>query len=182
MDEEADGKSGQKPQEEDIELVVDAPDWEENPIIQKLRAQFPEDMGEVAATGHCVDELTVQISKERIVEICCFLREDSELRFDYLSDLSGVDYPEREKRFEVVYHLYSISKAHRVRLKVQIGEEEKVPTVTGVWKTADWHEREAFDLLGIPFEDHPDLRRILLSDDWKGHPLRKEYPLAGDED
>ena len=150
--------------------------------MRKLRAQFPGTIGEATSTEHYADELTTRVPKEHIVEVCSFLREDPELAFDYLSDLSGVDYPEHEKRFEVVYHLYSISKGHRVRLKVEVGEGEAVPTVTGVWRTADWHEREAYDLLGIPFEGHPDLRRILLPDDWEGHPLRKEYPLEGYED
>ena len=179
MEEETQGKEEPVPQEESSGPAIEAPNWEENPIVRKVRAQFPGTIGEVTSTGHYADELTARVSKERIVEVCRFLRDDPDLAFDYLSDLSGVDYPKREKRFEVVYHLYSISKGHRLRLKVEVGEGEAVPTMTGIWRTADWHEREAYDLLGIPFEGHPDLRRILLPDDWEGHPLRKEYPLEG---
>ncbi|MBI1987248.1 MAG: NADH-quinone oxidoreductase subunit C [Nitrospinae bacterium] len=163
---------------EQSEQVEGLPDSCKN-LIARLRGRFPGAVGEATTLRQCADELTVRVAREQIVEVCHFLKTDPQLAFDYLSDLSGVDYPDREKRFEVVYHLYSIPQGHRVRLKVQVAEGEAVPTVTGVWRTADWHEREAYDLLGIPFEGHPDLRRILLPDDWKGHPLRKEYPLAG---
>src|SRR5438876_994869 len=97
----------------------------------------------------------------------------------YLSNLCGAHYPDRDEPFEVVYHLYSITKEHRLSLKVRTTEEESVPSVAGVWRTANWHEREAYDMYGIIFEGHPDLTRILLPDDWVGHPLRKDYPLEG---
>jgi len=96
-----------------------------------------------------------------------------------LCDLTAADWPKREKRFDVVYHLYSIPRNHRLRLKVRVGEGEPVPSATTVHHSAEWHEREVFDLFGVAFEGHPDLRRILLPDEWKGHPLRKEYPLEG---
>jgi len=89
-----------------------------------------------------------------------------------------VDYPERQPRFDVVYHLYSIDKKHRIRIKAAIGENESISSVESVWKAANWFEREAYDMLGIMFDNHSDLRRILLPEDWKGHPLRKDYPLV----
>jgi len=150
-------------------------------IVKLIRQRFPEAIVEITSLRDLPDELTIKITKDRLLEICQFLKEDARLDFNYLSDLCGVDYPEREERFEVVYHLYSINKRHRLRLKTAIKEGETIPSVTGIWQTADWHEREAFDLLGIRFEGHPNLRRILLPDDWEGHPLRKEYPLQGYE-
>lgn len=153
--------------------------WEDNLIVKKLREKFPEVIISISASQSHPDELTIKVKKEKIVEICQYLKDDPYLNFNYLSDLCGVDYPEREERFEVVYHLYSIYKKHRLRLKISAKDGESVPSVIGVWKTANWHEREAYDLLGIPFEGHHDLRRILLPEEWEGHPLRKEYPLMG---
>ena len=103
--------------------------------------------------------------------------------FDFLADICGADRGvEEEPRFEVNYHLFSTTKHHRLRLKVLLNEEDThVPTVTGVWRTANWHERETFDLFGVIFDGHPDLRRILLPDDWQGHALRKDFPLRGYE-
>jgi NADH-quinone oxidoreductase subunit C len=92
-----------------------------------------------------------------------------------------VDYPERRPRFDVVYNLYSVSKSHRIRLKVRVDDGESVPSVTSVWSTANWHEREVFDMFGIRFDGHPDLRRILMPEDWEGHPLRKDFPLTKEE-
>lgn len=127
-----------------------------------------------------VDEpdLTILVDKENILEICRSLQDSPELDFSFLSDLCGVDYPDRTPRFEVVYHLYSISQNHRLRVKAKVGENESISSVESIWKAANWHEREVFDLLGIRFENHPDLRRILLPEDWEGHPLRKDYPLS----
>ncbi len=132
---------------------------------------------EVDALG----ETTVTISSSSIREVCEFLR--SRHGFDMLADLCGVDRgPEEEPRFEVNYHLFSTMHHQRLRLKVLLsGEEPKVGTVTTVWRTANWHERETFDLVGIEFEGHPDLRRILLPSDFDGHALRKDYPLRGYE-
>ena len=100
----------------------------------------------------------------------------------YLSDVCGVDYYPKTPRFEVVYHMLSINKKLRLRLKVRLAEGEKVDSVTGVWRSANWYEREAFDMFGIEFEGHPDPRRIYLAEDWEGHPLRKDYPLRGFKD
>lgn len=126
-------------------------------------------------------ELTLIIAKDALQGICDFLKNDPDLQYNFLSDLTAVDYPEREKRFEMVYNLYSIPKRWRVRLKVNIGEEESVPSVTPIWSTANWLEREVFDMFGVEFENHPDLRRILMPDDWVGHPLRKDFPLTREE-
>ncbi len=125
---------------------------------------------------------TLIIETERIAQACRILKADPELRFDYLSDICGVDKLPGSPRFEVVYHLYSIPFGHRLRLKCRIDDGEEVPTVTGVWRTADWHEREAFDMYGIVFNGHPDLRRIYLWDGFEGHPLRKDFPTKGYKD
>jgi len=126
-------------------------------------------------------EVTVTIRRESIVDACRFLKEDH--GFDMLADLCGCDRgPEEDPRFEVNYHLFSTTHYNRLRLKVLLSEDEpNVVTVTTLWKTADWHERETYDLLGIIFDGHPDLRRILLPSDFDGHALRKDYPLRGYE-
>ena len=123
-------------------------------------------------------ELTVVVKREGLVSVLTFLKEDLNMDFDYLADLCGVDYMGREPRFAVVYQLYSIPKNHSVRIKAFTDSAQcKVPTVTGIWKTANWHEREVYDMFGIKFEGHPDLRRILMPDNFAGHPLRKDFPL-----
>ncbi|HMQ02305.1 MAG TPA: NADH-quinone oxidoreductase subunit C [Pyrinomonadaceae bacterium] len=126
-------------------------------------------------------ETTVIVPSGSIKQVCEFLR--SVHGFDMLADLCGADRgPEEEPRYEVNYHLFSTTHHQRLRLKVLLsGDEPKLDTVTSVWKTADWHERETFDLVGIEFEGHPDLRRILLPSDFDGHALRKDYPLRGYE-
>ncbi|MBI4850502.1 MAG: NADH-quinone oxidoreductase subunit C [Acidobacteria bacterium] len=128
-----------------------------------------------------IGEITIFVKRESIVELCLFLRDNEESKFDLLSDLTGVDRGiEEDPRFEVNYHLTSLPKRMRLRLKVRVSEEDcSVPTVTGVWPTADWHERETFDLVGVRFEGHPNLRKILTPDDLEGHPLRKDFPLRG---
>jgi NADH-quinone oxidoreductase subunit C len=150
----------------------------ESLILKKLKDKFPDSILEIIEFRN---ELTLVVRKEDIVSICTFLRDDPELHFNFLSCLCGVDYPERKPRFDVVYELYSINKHHRIRLKVKVDEYESVPSVTEVWSAANWHEREVFDLFGISFDGHPDLRRILMPDDWEGHPLRKDYPLTKEE-
>jgi NADH-quinone oxidoreductase subunit C len=117
------------------------------------------------------------VRADSVAEVCEALRDDAETPFNYLSDLTCVHWPERDEApYEVVYNLYSISKNVRVRVKAAAGEEG-VETVTSVWPTANWMEREAYDLFGVTFRNHPDLRRLLLPKDWDGHPLRKDYPL-----
>ncbi len=127
-------------------------------------------------------ETSVFVDRASLVDACRFLRDDPSLSFDMLSDLSGVDYQDEEPRFEVVYHLYSHKNACWLRLKVRVSEDDCVcPSVIDVWRGADWHEREAYDMFGIRFEGHPDLRRILMWERYPYHPLRKEFPLAGKE-
>lgn len=151
-----------------------------SPLVAALQQHHPEWVGEVI---EAFGEITVVVPREKIAEICAFLKQAPGLEFNMLADICGVDRgPEEEPRFEVNYHLFSISRYHRMRLKVILNEDDAhVPTVTGVWRTANWHERETFDMFGIIFDGHPDLRRILLPDDWEGHALRKDFPLRGYE-
>jgi NADH-quinone oxidoreductase subunit C len=147
------------------------------PPAEKLKAYF---VGAVQEVTEAHGEVTVVVSREQIVDVCRYLKDDPDLRYDLLMDMAGVDYLGREPRFEVVYHLYSISYNGRLRLKIRVSELDLVvPSVTSVWSTANWHEREAFDMLGIHFSDHPDLRRIYMPDDYPGHPLRKDFPILG---
>ncbi len=146
----------------------------DHPLFKRLRGRFG-DAVEGAFTF--VNQLSIHVKAESIVEVCKALRDDAETPFDYLSDLTCVHWPEREESpFEVVYNLYSISKNERVRVKAAAGEPG-IDSVTNVWPTANWMEREAYDLFGVAFNNHPDLRRLLLPKDWDGHPLRKDYPL-----
>jgi NADH-quinone oxidoreductase subunit C len=133
----------------------------------------------VEEVAYFAGEAIVRLRKERLTEILRVLRDDEDLRFDYLSNLTAVHWPQKPKQFEVVYHLYSIAKRHRVALKIELADGEEAPTASGVWATANWHEREVFDLFGIRFAGHPDMTRILMTDEWVGHPLRKDYPLEG---
>jgi len=133
-----------------------------------------------AVTGGKFDrgELTLYIAPAKITSICGFLKYDQ--KFVRLSTVTAVDRYPAEPRFEVVYHLHSVERNQRVRLKCRVrGEDPVIESVTGVWRSADWYEREVFDLFGIRFLNHPDLRRIMLPDDWEGHPLRKDYPVTG---
>jgi NADH-quinone oxidoreductase subunit C len=143
-------------------------------ILIRLKEKFSDS---VVETSEFRGELTIIIRKEDIVSVCTFLRDDPELLFNYLSDLTAVDRLGRKPRFDVIYHLYSIKKSHRVRLKIKLDEDESLQSITSVWNGANWFEREVFDMFGIKFDNHPDLRRILMPDDWEGHPLRKDFPL-----
>jgi NADH-quinone oxidoreductase subunit C len=134
---------------------------------------------EVLGTEVEFDELMVRARPDLIVKVLTFLRDDVNCRFQQLMDLCGVDYPEREKRFEVVYNLLSLTHNMRVRVKVETDEETPVPSVSGVFSSATWWEREAWDLFGIYFSEHPDLRRIMTDYGFDGHPLRKDFPLTG---
>jgi NADH-quinone oxidoreductase subunit C len=126
------------------------------------------------------DEMTIFIESAHIREACALLRDDSECAFNFLSDVTCVDWNPAEPRFEVVYHLLSISKKERVRLKVRLASVSPVvESVTSVWPAANYFEREVFDLFGIRFSGHPYLRRIQMPEDWEGHPLRKDYPVEG---
>ncbi len=144
--------------------------------IRKLRERFADQVVDVTLRE---GDDAVTVRRERIVEICTFLRDDPELRFDYFIDICGVDYGEFDPdmpRFGVIYHLYSLDHGHRIRLRVLLAEDDaRVDSVTGVWKGANWFEREAFDLYGIEFTGHPFLRRILTHHQFVGHALRKDY-------
>lgn len=147
-------------------------------IVTRLKERFP---GQVLSTETHRGQVGVIIRKDRINEICRWLHDDPELQFNHLSDLCGVDYlGRRDVRFEVVYNLYSIPLRHRIRIRAQVPEEDcRLETVTSIWMGADWHERECFDMFGIKFTGHPNMKRILLPEGWEGHPLRKDYPLDG---
>ena len=131
--------------------------------------------------GHSVafGELSLSANAEAIVEVLTYLRDDPECRFVCFIDICGVDYPEREKRFDVVYHLLSPYMNQRIRIKVEAGDQDTVPSVIDVFPAANWYERETFDLYGVLFSGHPDLRRILTDYGFSGHPLRKDFPLTG---
>jgi NADH-quinone oxidoreductase subunit C len=147
-------------------------DASENPLVKRLKAKFGEAIGEAS---EFIGQLSVRVQRERIVEVCDFLKRDEKTPFNYLSDLTCVHYPDRDEPFEVVYNLFSIPANERVRLKVNTAED--VDSVTGLWPAANWLEREVYDLFGVRFANHPDLRRLLLPPDWEGHPLRKDFPL-----
>ncbi len=127
-------------------------------------------------------DLTVVVEKGALVRLMEFLKTDSDFRMNYLVDVCGADYLPRSPRFEVVYHLYSTFNRQRIRVKVRVNDKETVPSVTGVWSAAGWPERETYDMFGVVFEGHPDMRRIYLAEDWEGYPLRKDYPLRGYKD
>ncbi len=147
-------------------------------FVEALKAKNAEWVSEVK---DALGEVTVTVPRAHVVGVCADLRDEH--GFDMLADLCGADRgPEEDPRFEVNYHLFSTTHYKRLRIKVLLSEDDpNVPSVTGVWKTANWHERETYDLLGIIFTDHPDLRRILLPSDFDGHALRKDYPLRGYE-
>jgi NADH-quinone oxidoreductase subunit C len=124
------------------------------------------------------NELTLEVRPAKIASVCGFLKYDQS--FVRLSSVTAVDRYPAEPRFEVVYHLYSLDRKERIRLKCRLrGEDPAIESVTSVWRGANWYEREVFDLFGIQFLGHPDLRRIMMPDDWEGHPLRKDYPITG---
>jgi NADH-quinone oxidoreductase subunit C len=150
-------------------------DASDNALVKKLKAKFA---GAVLEAVEFIGQISIRIEPSRIVEVCNFLRDDADTKFNYLSDLTCVHYPMGPERpLEIVYNLYSISRNERVRLKVAIAEGAGVDSVTDIWPSANWMEREVYDLFGVGFRNHPDLRRILLPPDWEGHPLRKDYPL-----
>ena len=153
------------------------------PSVEALRALQAEHALWVSDIVEAFGELTLVVPREAVAEICAHLKTAPGMEFNLLADICGADRgPEEEPRYEVNYHLFSTTKFHRLRLKVLLNDEDThVPTVTGVWRTANWHERETFDMFGVIFDGHPDLRRILLPDDWQGHALRKDFPLRGYE-
>ena len=147
-----------------------------------------QDLGEYLKTGMPVavgsisqdrGQLIVICKSDEIVSFLTYLRDDPNCLFEVLLDICGVDYPDKSKRFEIVYHLQSLRLNQRIRIKVQCEEEDVIPSVSGVFSSANWYERETWDLYGIMFSDHPDLRRLLTDYGFHGHPLRKDFPLTG---
>jgi NADH-quinone oxidoreductase subunit C len=152
--------------------------------IQKIRERYPDAIEEIYEFR---GDTWLYIRPDYLLRVCALLRDDPDLNYLYLSDVMGIDWlpkwqaGEKPKRFEVVYNLYSPVSFQRIFLKVQVDEGERVPSVTPIWEGANYPEREVYDMFGIPFEGHPNLKRILMPDDWVGHPLRKDYPLGGEE-
>ncbi|MER8802096.1 NADH-quinone oxidoreductase subunit C [Mesorhizobium sp. M0998] len=136
-------------------------------------------IGRIGAAGFAYGELTISVEPRDLIEVVTFLRDDPKCQFISIIDVCGADYPSRAKRFDVVYHLLSPRQNIRVRIKVQADEETLVPSITGIYPGADWFERETYDLYGVLFSGHPDLRRILTDYGFEGHPLRKDFPLTG---
>jgi NADH-quinone oxidoreductase subunit C len=144
----------------------------DNDLVQRYKERF----------GNAIREAWIDrkqailvVAREKLVEVAVYSRDEE--KFDWLSDLTAVDWPKREQRFDVVLNMYSLEKNERLRLKVYASAEERVPSVQGVWATANWEEREVYDMFGVVFEGHPELKRILLPDEWQGHPLRKDYDI-----
>jgi NADH-quinone oxidoreductase subunit C len=143
-------------------------------IIDILQPLVP---GALFEPGRSVDFATIYVPGDRLVETCRALCDAPALDFKVLAEVTAADYLPREPRYEVVYHLLSISKRQRLRLKVRVARDGSLPTVQGVWRGAGWLEREVWDMFGIIFDDHGDLRRLLMPEDWEGHPARKDYPV-----
>jgi NADH-quinone oxidoreductase subunit C len=156
---------------------VDSQELGKNPVVQKLKDW---DARAVAQVIEFRGETTVVVPQQHLLRAAEFLANEASLGFTFLSDITAVDRFPMEPRFEINYHLLSIDRRERLRLKVRLaGTDPSVTSVTSIWPTANWHERENFDLFGIRFLGHPDLRRILMPDEWEGYPLRKDYPVEG---
>lgn len=152
-------------------------------IREKLAGKFGPDILTFDST---FDGVSIGVPPEKVLQICHYLRDDPELDFDFLSFLAGIDHFPANPRFEVVYQIYSVKNVHRLRLKAKIADTEgsspSIQSVTKIWRTADWHERETSEMFGITFLNHPDPRKLLLPDEWQAHPLRKDFPLEGSEE
>ena len=149
---------------------------EVNLTVKKLKEKFLDSILEVTSFR---GEVTVTVSKGEIFEICKFLHSEPDLQYRLLTDLCGLDFFPQTPRFGVVYLLYSMKSNQRLRVKTRVGEAESIPSVESLWRVANWYEREVYDLFGITFDNHPDLRRIMLWDGYEGHPLRKDFPVEG---
>ena len=125
------------------------------------------------------NQLQISISTNQILDVVDFIKNDEACEFRQITDIAGVDFPDRQKRFDVIYHFLSFKHNSRLRIKIIIGEDESIPSITSIFPAANWFEREAFDMYGIQFKDHPDLRRILTDYGFEGYPLRKDFPLSG---
>ena len=150
---------------------------EPHPLVTAVTAQFAD---EASVEGEDSDGNPIfRVGADHVIDVLRWLRDDELTAFDLLADLTVIDWTERSPRFDVVYHLYSLKKNHFLTVKVGCEDGDGVPSVVDLWGTANWHEREAFDLYGVEFLGHPELERIFLPDDWEGFPLRKDYPLEG---
>jgi NADH/F420H2 dehydrogenase subunit C len=152
------------------------PDVPPPPFLASLQAAVP---GGVSQVSYWVGDWTLIVPVAQLLDVMRHLRDAREAGFDFCSDLTATDWPARPERFDVVYCLYSIRHRHRVRVKVKVSEREPVPSVAAIWPSANWFEREVFDMFGVDLVGHPDRRRILMPDEWQGHPQRKDYPLEG---
>ena len=146
-------------------------------VVVKLKDKFPKYNFE---TSEFRNELTVKLDKKNIVKVCKFLKEDEELEFKLCEDVTAIDWAKRADRFTVVYHIFSLKHNYRLRLKADVDESDcSIDSVTSVWRSANWAEREAYDMYGIKFKGHPDLRRMYMPEEFEYHPLRKDFPLMG---
>ncbi|MDQ1286078.1 MAG: NADH-quinone oxidoreductase subunit [Thermodesulfobacteriota bacterium] len=152
-------------------------------IREKLTEKFGSDILRFDST---FEGISVGVPPEKVLDVCHYLRDEAELKFDFLSFVAGIDHYPAQPRFEVVYQLYSVKNVQRMRLKAKIedqdGHQPSIQSVTEIWRTADWHERETAEMFGIKFLNHPDPRKLLLPDEWQAHPLRKDFPLEGTEE
>ena len=149
----------------------------ENELVKRYRARFGEAIREAWTDRK---QAILVVAPEQLTEIATYTRDDEQ--FDLLTDLTAVDWPKRDKRFDVVLILYSLAKNERLRIKAQVGEGESAPSVVSVWPTANWLEREVYDMFGITFAGHPNMKRLLLPEEWEGFPLRKDYDILRQDD
>ena len=146
-------------------------------IPQKLKENFPESKFDVSEYKN---ELSIKIDKKDVVNVCKFLKEDEDLQFIYCSDVTAVDWAKRKDRFTIIYNIFSMKNNFRLRLKSDVDEKDcSIDSVSSVWGSANWQERETFDMYGIKFNNHPDLRRMYMPEEFEYHPLRKDFPLMG---
>lgn len=151
----------------------------DNGIVQaRIEAQFGTALQEAVVYRN---DLSLRLVPHALLDVARFLRDESDLEYIFLESVTGVDYLERDPRFEVVYHLVSFANGHRLALKVGVNEDEPVPSLVALWPTATFQEREVYDMFGLTFADHPSLQRILMPEDWDGHPQRKDHPLVYEE-
>ena len=158
--------------------VVKPEPWS-SPLLEEIKRRFPDAVTEAVVFRN---QPSVTLAKQSLIAVGEFLKSNDGGAYVFLTDETAVDYPKREKRFEIIYQLYSFRLNSRLRLKVMAGEGDQVPSVAGLWPTANWLEREVYDMFGVQYEGHPDLKRILLPDGWTGHPLRKDYDILKQDD
>ena len=152
------------------------PDLQVPGFISSIQTALP---GSIEGVSYWVGDWTLILAASRLLNVAAYLRDTPGAEFDFCSDVTATDWPQRAPRFDAIYCLYSTARRHRIRLKVRIADGDPLPSVSGIWPAANWLEREVFDMFGISFDGHPDLRRILMPDEWQGHPQRKDYPLEG---